>query len=56
MGCTADDTLVDVQATLREIDGGAAFHGPLKFGDAEQIRVLAAINGDRPFCDKCFEV
>ncbi len=37
-------------------DGGRAFRRPLTFGDAEQVRILSAMNGDYPYCDKCFHV
>ncbi len=29
---------------------------PLSIGDWEQIKVLRAMNGDRPYCSTCFKV
>jgi len=31
-----------------------AFDRPPTFGDAEQARILAAMNGSLPYCDRCF--
>ena len=45
-----------VAKTLLETDGGEAFQRPLVFGDPEQVRIMRAINGPRPFCSQCYRV
>ena len=37
------------------VDGGEAFHRPLRFGDPGQVDVMRAINSDDLFCCVCFE-
>jgi hypothetical protein len=50
---------IDAEAVINELRqprGGKAFREPLSFGNPEQIRVLQAMNSDRPYCSHCFDV
>jgi len=50
------DPALDVLAAIKRPSGGEAFARPLRFGDAEQIRILRIMNGGRPYCPLCFDV
>ena len=49
-------TDIRIMDAIRRPLGGRAFKQPLIIGDTEQIRILRAMNGDRPYCDRCFHV
>ena len=51
---TTEQIRTEVAKFLRDLNHRPPFDRPLKFGDAEQARILTLLNGDKPFCPSCW--